>query len=551
MKTAKNQITVILLISTLAFIFTMQSIHFPAGQRVDFSDSAVYQYIGHLILAGKVPYVDAFDHKGLYLYFINALGYRISPKIGIWVIDYTFMFINGLLIYRFSRKFCDQPISILILITMISGIGVHYFLGNTPDFFSLTFLFFGINVLANYFIKNDLHLKECIIIGVILGIIIWLKFTMILPILVLCATIFLKELITGNLSFCRRALLGCISGIILASAPAIIWLLCHDALTAMIRDYFGFNLTYRSFHASSGDQIEAYVKMILKPAILLVPICIVTHLIIILRTGSSLRSRNSLISYGFLSFVICLLYCSYTGNPYIHYDLILFPGTVLITVGFCSQYYDDLLCGKRYIIPLIITISVFVYGCLYEKASCDNHWRYSDAQIQEESKLCTYILNNSSEDDSIAIISPARMGYYVATDRLSATRYPYVQAQHLEPEEISADSEFWKEYTHQLSHEKPAIIIIDKYYKRKSLLTVLDPILSDYYNAGDSDQFSVYSLKKDDKQNYYGKVSDESYEDDGVVFTITDDMLEAYKRGDLTAKDIIDRIDQNFPGEEP
>jgi cellulose synthase/poly-beta-1,6-N-acetylglucosamine synthase-like glycosyltransferase len=61
----------------------------------NFLDSNFFQLTGKLILEGKVPYRDFFDHKGPFVFYIEALGYLISPKYGMYVlalINLTFIF---------------------------------------------------------------------------------------------------------------------------------------------------------------------------------------------------------------------------------------------------------------------------------------------------------------------------------------------------------------------------------------------------------------------------------------------------------------------------
>ena len=54
------------------------------------TDSSVFLYIGKQMHAGKVPYVDLFDHKGPLLYLIQYLGFSIwkdSVAGGVWILE--------------------------------------------------------------------------------------------------------------------------------------------------------------------------------------------------------------------------------------------------------------------------------------------------------------------------------------------------------------------------------------------------------------------------------------------------------------------------------
>ena len=82
---------ILFFIIVIAFVLTMANEFFFASERMQNWDQAIYQYIGHLITEGQMPYVDAFDHKGPLLYLIYAAGCLISEKWGAWLINYIFM----------------------------------------------------------------------------------------------------------------------------------------------------------------------------------------------------------------------------------------------------------------------------------------------------------------------------------------------------------------------------------------------------------------------------------------------------------------------------
>ena len=54
-------------------------------------DSAVFQSIGKGWSKGYIPYLDSFDHKGPLLFALNALGYIIGGKNGLFILQLLFM----------------------------------------------------------------------------------------------------------------------------------------------------------------------------------------------------------------------------------------------------------------------------------------------------------------------------------------------------------------------------------------------------------------------------------------------------------------------------
>ena len=91
----RRDIIVILILVVNSILFSMGSLFCPLSNRLDFNDSAIYQYIGYLISQGKVPYVDVFDHKGIYFYFINTIRIFIITKSNLYILNfYSLLYIE-------------------------------------------------------------------------------------------------------------------------------------------------------------------------------------------------------------------------------------------------------------------------------------------------------------------------------------------------------------------------------------------------------------------------------------------------------------------------
>ena len=80
------------------FILILILLFFPILFLRFQTDADVYAYMGRLLVNGYIPYIDGWDHKGISLYFINAIGYLLGFKsiIGIkisevFLISYSFL----------------------------------------------------------------------------------------------------------------------------------------------------------------------------------------------------------------------------------------------------------------------------------------------------------------------------------------------------------------------------------------------------------------------------------------------------------------------------
>lgn len=91
------------LILTSVFV-SLQNVCSPVSTRINYSDSSIYQYIGHLINIGKTPYIDAFDHKGPVLYLINAIANLLGTD-GIWIVNILFIVAYTYAVYIIANRF--------------------------------------------------------------------------------------------------------------------------------------------------------------------------------------------------------------------------------------------------------------------------------------------------------------------------------------------------------------------------------------------------------------------------------------------------------------
>lgn len=79
-------------------------------------DSAVFMVVGKGWSKGLVPYRDLFDHKGPFLYLMNALGFSIyDGKLGVLIIQTIFMTATLFLIYKIGRLYLKKVWSWIIV----------------------------------------------------------------------------------------------------------------------------------------------------------------------------------------------------------------------------------------------------------------------------------------------------------------------------------------------------------------------------------------------------------------------------------------------------
>lgn len=132
-------------------------------------DSAIFATVGNALNKGRVLYTEIVDNKGPLIYFIDALGLTINYDFGIFIIEFIFLFIGAIFLYKTAKiitkdkkwvSFFSTIFSMLLLFYTING-------GNYTEEYAITFI-----SIATYFVTkflySDYKLKwyELIIIGI-------------------------------------------------------------------------------------------------------------------------------------------------------------------------------------------------------------------------------------------------------------------------------------------------------------------------------------------------------------------------------------------------
>jgi hypothetical protein len=69
--------------------------------NVSLTDSMIFQTIGKFWSSDCLPYVDMFDHKGPFIFWINAVGYRLlGTRTGLFVVQILFYYASELFAFR-------------------------------------------------------------------------------------------------------------------------------------------------------------------------------------------------------------------------------------------------------------------------------------------------------------------------------------------------------------------------------------------------------------------------------------------------------------------
>jgi len=315
-------------------------------------DAAIFRLFSKGWLAGLIPYVDIFDHKGPVLYLINLLAECISSgKAGIFILSVVSTAIVFYLIFRIARLITNSNgKSFIVLLAFIYLYIATDIEGNLTEGWSLPFLLLPLYDVLKA-IKEKEHLSipflHTTIYGLCFGIVSLIRINnaaIIIGIIFGLAFLFLKNrkylcLFKHFLFFTLRT--------IMAVIPILIYFIHIGAVKEMLYGTFLFNLKY----SSAGAEVP--VIRILKNLFLLSP-CILLCVISVITD----RTSRSAFSYILWPMSIITFMTFVFGFGYTHYFLLEAP---LVVVGISLLFTFKKPLKRVSILFLILLLFPFSY----------------------------------------------------------------------------------------------------------------------------------------------------------------------------------------------
>lgn len=492
----KKDYIYILVASIVAFFISLQDVCSPISKIINYSDGSIYQYIGHLICIGKMPYVNAFDHKGPVLYLINALSFLLGQH-GIWLIDLLFMVLYVVMAYRIARKYVDSCWSFVISICLSIALSGAYWIGNTPDWYASVAIMYCVLLFAEYCHEGGLSDIKVCLVGVMLAFCFWQKFTTIVVIGVLSLGIMVLDFVkTKSIKFSIKCIIFALLGFSAATMPIILWLWRGKAIGTMITDYFLFSTSYGTEHVAIQERCESLIFFCTDRFILLSLIGIACFFFFCLVLGIKKNTRHAIIMNGVLlddiisdvgtasvcvcSFALQAIVNALTGRQYVQYKLVLYPCSFLLM---CIFLKFVLTFSRKLHIKCLVLILLGVCAAYNLNDAFKNQKELSNfAKISEFDEIKKYMMSG----ENIAVATPDDCGLYLNTGTESATQYPYLQV------DLYGSDDFWRVYNDQLRQNPAAVIVWSNNWDANYYLS--GDILSEYDRV-DLGRLAIYERR--------------------------------------------------------
>ena len=299
-------------------------------------DSPIFQIIGKYWAKGVIPYKDLWDLKGPYIFFVNAIGYKIvGTKIGVYSIQIISLFFTLLIIYKsFTLHFAFKNAFFFTLLSL-AGLSYIYEGGNLTE----EFILFPLSLSFYYIIKwineyeNKLNIYHpplhSLIYGIVLGLSLMSRLTNALSLCAAVAVITFVLVIHKEYKNLIINVFAFVVGFAITTFPFILYFYYQDALNDMWNATFLFALKYAGNAQLNLSEIGIhYFLLSYLNSLFLIFIALFLFFnkkIITIR-----------ISLYFLSAVIPFLWFCH-GNGFGHYGMIVYPLFVWIIVEIYSK----------------------------------------------------------------------------------------------------------------------------------------------------------------------------------------------------------------------
>ena len=222
-----------------------------------YNDPSTFVIMGKEMAAGKTPYIEIFDHKGLYIFYVTAL-YAYLGKFGIFLVMSIMMTISLIFFILALRDLnYGKRITIVGLLLFTS---LYVFFAQFPgdaDLVVMVGMIMFYFYIKGYKNQNDkYYMLACILAGVSAGIALNIRPSDAMLGFAFMVFYLVKRIKEKKTAIMLRDAALCLGALILAALPAYLHALVGGFLNEMVDAVFISNFRYLS---SSSDKSLALV----------------------------------------------------------------------------------------------------------------------------------------------------------------------------------------------------------------------------------------------------------------------------------------------------
>lgn len=254
----ENMLSLALCLAIAAAALAICSRSSPLYPINDWVDSNCFFTVGKAMMSGKTVYLDIYEQKGIFLYFLHALAYLVSPRsfFGVYLIEVASFAAFLYITYRISRLFsgraasvaCLAPLSLAVLCTRA------FCQGDSAEQLLMPLLLYPVYCLLRSLAEGRGGVptkRETAAVGVLFTLTLLTKFTLIGVFFGCVVALILICIIRREMALCLSRALYFLAGAAAAAVPAVVYLAANGALPAFFEVYFYNNMFLYPLY--SGD----------------------------------------------------------------------------------------------------------------------------------------------------------------------------------------------------------------------------------------------------------------------------------------------------------
>lgn len=423
MKKIKDKLKYILPMFIISLIFiTIGSKNSPLYLLNDWYDAQAFMTMGKGLINGLIPYKDLFEQKGPILYFIYAIANLISTKsfIGVYIIE-LLSFTTFLTLIRktinlfFKDKYSIPSISILAFAIMLLRPFGH---GGSAEELCLPFFAYSIYSMLKYLKTGSITNKEIIINGIMAGIVLWIKYTLLGFHFILAATFFFVNFFKHDYKNAFKSAFFYLLGMAAITIPVLIFFIVNGAIKELFNVYFIINMTSYSKITSTFKKITTAFSLLGLNLISNIPfiIFILIPLIYYTRKKLNFKIKGSKIII-LISFLFMGLGTFIGGTNYFYYSFIITPfmvlGVLLIN-RLLNKYNIRINKIRNFSLILLLVTALIQFSPNIE---------YSHRKHDDYAQLVFADIINENKDKTLINYGSLDGGFYFTTDTLPECYY--------------------------------------------------------------------------------------------------------------------------------
>ena len=469
------------------------------------TDSSVFFMVGRGMASGKVPYLDMFDHKGWYIYFINYLGALINPSgsFGIFLVEFLFMYLSAILVYKiFSQVYSQEEKRVSVGGIAAAMIGVALFLnnstfegGNFVEDYCILLQLISTFLLVLFYQKtsNEHPPRYMLIHGICAGIAFWLRANLVFMWGAVAVVILVELMIKKQYRCFIFNIAAGLLGVVISSLPPILYAVATNSFHEMIEQTFLFNMYYSGKSGGVFSNIVGLFRFHVFLALLVIslPSCI-----IIIRTSRVHKYFKWIFCMGFFFSVLSVaLSGRYYGHYFVYLLVFAFPLIFLLIRKVASLSENRMLVIIRAAtICCIFGITICANLCLPIKvfgAKFSGYYRYMQVV-----NTISDIYKERSEKDSVVLVTNNNCIFYNRMHAFPNTKFFYLPSISYELFPDAIDGQ-----TQSILSGENDVVIID--YRNKQVFgqgeddRILSYLSETYQLRYESDGFQMWTKKQE------------------------------------------------------